>query len=325
MVQVFVVADNCSDRTAEIAAALGATVLVRHNVSHRGKGHALEWAFERVLPHGHDGVVVLDADCGLEPHALRAFDRCLSEGSYVLQANDVAANPDHSATSYVASVANLLENDFFYAPKSYLGWAVFLRGTGMVFHREILQRYPWQARSIVEDVVYTVRLLREGIAVRFLDDVRVHSDFPVTGQQLSVQRTRWVGGNFRFALWHVVPLIWEGLRRRQMSLLDAGWTLVVSLRTLVLAELCIALLVCLAAAWASPGVISSMLLLAGWVTGLTYVLYFALGAYFLGLTAGRVRLLLHSPLVITKMLHVAVTGIFRVNPYVWLKTPKAHE
>ncbi|HJT78403.1 MAG TPA: glycosyltransferase family 2 protein, partial [Gemmataceae bacterium] len=119
--RVFVVADNCTDRTAAVARAAGVTCLERHDATRRGKGFALEWAFAQVLPQGYDAVVVLDADCRLDRHALRAFDRRLSAGDRALQASYVASNPDASVTSYAVAVGNALENELFYAPKSRLG------------------------------------------------------------------------------------------------------------------------------------------------------------------------------------------------------------
>ena len=64
--------------------------------------------------------------------------------------------------SYLLSAAGFLENEFFYAPKSRLGLSVMLRGTGMVFHRDILLSHAWKAGSIVEDTEYTYQLLEEG-------------------------------------------------------------------------------------------------------------------------------------------------------------------
>ena len=127
-----------------MAGSHGATCLVRHDEEKRGKGYALEWALPQVLSAGHNAIVVLDADCQIDSHALLAFDEYLCSGARVLQASDVVGNPDESPTSYVLALANALENDCFYTPKSALGLAVLLRGTGMAFHREVLLRFPWR-------------------------------------------------------------------------------------------------------------------------------------------------------------------------------------
>jgi cellulose synthase/poly-beta-1,6-N-acetylglucosamine synthase-like glycosyltransferase len=57
-----VVADNCTDRTAGIGRAEGAVVLERTSADEKGKGHALRWAFDRLLQESYEGFVVCDAD-----------------------------------------------------------------------------------------------------------------------------------------------------------------------------------------------------------------------------------------------------------------------
>ncbi len=324
-VTIYVIADNCTDQTAPIASARGAICLERRDESHPGKGCALEWAFQRIPLDRHDAFVVLDADCTLDAPALQRFDQCLHDGARVLQANDVAANPDSSAISYMAAVANRLENDFFYAPKSRVGAAVFLRGTGMVLHRDVLRRRPWRAQSIVEDLVYSVELLREGIAIDFVEDVCVRSEFPTAGRQLQVQRSRWIGGNVAVARLHALPLMREGLRTGQWRLIDAAWTLLVTLRSLVLMQLLATVAVATACLAWLPGLMSGLLVGVGLGLVGCYGLYFLLGALSLGLSARRWRLLLTSPLILIRMLQVALHGALRVDLQTWVKMPRGQE
>ena len=68
--EVYVVADNCSDRTVEVVKEAGVACLERHDESNKGKGFALEWAFNIILPKGYDAVLVLDADCTIDKNAL---------------------------------------------------------------------------------------------------------------------------------------------------------------------------------------------------------------------------------------------------------------
>jgi cellulose synthase/poly-beta-1,6-N-acetylglucosamine synthase-like glycosyltransferase len=320
--RVFVVADNCRDRTAAVAAAHGATVLERHDEARRGKGAALEWALAQVLAEPVDTVVILDADCRLEATALHTFDRHLSDGNQVLQASYVAANPDESIVSYVASVANCIENDLFYAPKSRLGLAVLLRGTGMVFQRKVLEECPWRADSIVEDVEYTIRLARARFPVRFVPEAVVWSAFPAQQQQLAVQRTRWVGGNFELALRHTLPLLWDGTRLGRPVLLDLAWTLFASMRSLVLLQLFASVLLAAWAAWAASGSVSAALLGTALALVVLYALYFGAGVLRLGLTRQRMLLLLSAPGTVFRLLLIAVRSLLPGRVRSWERTPR---
>lgn len=319
---VYVIADNCSDRTADIAEAGGAVCLVRHDTVNRGKGQALEWALPQVLADGWDAVVVLDADCRMDRHALRVFDRHMTAGSRVLQANDAVSNPDDSGISYLLAVANTLENDLFYAPKSRLGWAVFLRGTGMVFHRDVLQSHPWQASSIVEDAEYTCRLLREGIPVRFVPDVRVVSDFPVDREQLTVQRTRWVGGGLVLAGVQSVRLFWEGMIERRPLLLDAGVTTCIVSRPLIIAQLLVTCTLALLCCWLQPDGLSYSILASFAAIAVAYALYVIAGAWLLGLNRQRMGLLFQAPAVVIRYLLLSARSLLAGPNKVWERTPR---
>jgi 1,2-diacylglycerol 3-beta-glucosyltransferase len=320
--KVFIIADNCSDRTAEVAVKNGAACLERYDKKHKGKGFALAWAFDRILPEGYDAVIVVDADCQLDTHALRVFDQHLAGGDKVLQANDVSLNPDETTMSYAVAVGNLIENELFYVPKSQLGLAVFLRGTGMVFHREVLLSYPWKAHSIVEDVEYSLNLLRDGIRITFVGDVKVKSKYPVYKDQLNTQRMRWASGTFGFGKTHALKLIWEGLVKRNWLLADAGWTFLVLSRPLVLLELLIAMILAILCIRLWPGLFSNWLLGIGVGLILVQGLYWGMGIVLLGINARRIKLLLGAPILVLRLMAISLLGLIGVNKDIWSRTPR---
>ncbi|MBY0528423.1 MAG: glycosyltransferase [Gemmataceae bacterium] len=319
---VFVIADNCTDRTARIASQLNCTVLERNDLTRRGKGFALAWGLEHISPLDPDAVIILDADCRLDGNALTEFAAHLTDGHDVLQANYTTSNSDASTVSYLAAVCNRLENELFYAPKSDLGLSVVLRGTGMVFSRRALACCPWSAGSIVEDSEHTVRLHEHGFAVKFIDRVRVRSPFPSSREQLAIQRTRWSGGNSRLAWIQALPLIWKGVRSRNYLLADLGWTLAVSLRSAMLMLVLMALTVTLLGRIVDEGPASRLLLC--WSGGLfaCCVLYFCVGAILVGLHPRHVGLLLRSPLSVVEFLGVTALATLGRGAKGWIRTPR---
>ncbi len=320
--KVFIIADNCSDRTAEVAVKNGAACLERYDKKHKGKGFALAWAFDRILPEGYDAVIVVDADCQLDTHALRVFDQHLAGGDKVLQANDVSSNPDETTMSYAVAVGNLIENELFYVPKSQLGLAVFLRGTGMVFHREVLLSYPWKTHSIAEDVEYSLNLLSNGIRVTFVGDVKVKSKYPVYKNQLNTQRMRWASGTFSFGKTHALKLIWVGLVKRNWLLADAGWTFLVLSRPLVLFELLIAMILAILCIRLWPGLFSNWLFGIGVGLILVQGLYWGMGIVLLGINARRLKLLLGAPILVLRLMAISLLGLIGVNKDIWTRTPR---
>ena len=320
--QVFVVADNCDDATESVAQQAGIHCMVRKDRTNRGKGHALAWALPQVLEQGFDGILVLDADCFIDRHVLQVADSHFTAGNLVLQANNSVINPDESPTSYLLAVANLLENDFFDAPKSFLGLASRLRGTGMILHGSVLTDMPWQACSVVEDSEYTSQLLRRGIPVRFLASVRVVSKLPTQRQQLVVQRSRWIAG-IHSALPKGLSLFWEGIRDRRLVLADAGFSTLVAGRFLVIYELLAAFVLALLCWLLDPSHWSLSLVAITIATAAFYFLYVLIGVIKLGVNRKRMSLLAHAPLVIVQYLNMAFFAIVSARTAQWQRTPRA--
>lgn len=320
--QVYVIADNCSDHTAEIADSFGVTCLERFDNTRIGKGYALEWAFQQVLPSGCDAVLVLDADCRIDSHALRVFDRCLEGGDLALQSNYVMSNPDASAISYVARVGNMIEYELFYAPKSYLGLPAMLVGTGMVLRGELLEEQPWSAHSIVEDVEYTLALARRGIRVRFVANVNVLQDAAERLEQLKVQRSRWAGGAMKLSKTFALRLILEGAFKQRLLLMDFGWTLLILSRPLVLLHLLMTLVFAGILAFLVPGQMSVISLGLAVSLFCAYVVYFGTGIAMVGFSARRIRFLLSAPAVVVRLGVISLASLLRSRGIQWARTPR---
>jgi 1,2-diacylglycerol 3-beta-glucosyltransferase len=203
--RVLVVADNCTDRTAEVARRHGADCLERHDPENRGKGYALALAIPRALAGGADAVLVLDADCELGRDTLRRMDAALAAGSVAVQAARVPRNPDAGPAAFVSAVGSVIENAVS-AGRCRLGASAALRGSGMAFARQVLERHPWTSFGLTEDAEYAAELARAGVRVRFLADAEVRGEVPAEVAALDRQRKRWraalyAGGPGVFARW----------------------------------------------------------------------------------------------------------------------------
>ncbi|MBA4189577.1 MAG: hypothetical protein C0467_16450 [Planctomycetaceae bacterium] len=190
LVRVCVVADNCTDDTARVPWDFGIRCLVRRDASKRGKGYALAFGLEQILADMPDVVLILDADCQLNPSALRALDAAFVTGADAVQCAVRACNPDDGPTGYVAAVGSAID-EVMAAGMHRLGRSVPLRGTGMAFRRSVLERVPWTAFGLVEDAEYSQRLRRAGVRVQHCRDAKVSSDSPANWADLGRQRRRW--------------------------------------------------------------------------------------------------------------------------------------
>ena len=226
--RVRVVADNCSDRTAEIATAAGAEVLVRHDAEHRGKGHALAFAFQRCLADGFaDAVVVVDADTLVSKNLLSAFDARFARGASALQADYGVRNPGSSWRTRLMTIALAAFHGVRSVARERLGVSCGLRGNGMAFSRALLQTQPPGAFSIVEDLEYGIQLGYAGVRVEYVQDAHVFGYMAVSENASRAQRRRWERGRQALVREHVPALLKQAFSRRDGTLLDLALDLMV--------------------------------------------------------------------------------------------------
>ncbi len=275
--KVFVVADNCTDRTAEVARDFGATCLERFDSVKTGKGHALAFGLEHVLAKRPDIVLILDADCELNRDAFRHLQAAFASGAEAVQATVYSRNADVSASGYAAAVGSAFDARIA-AGRDRLGLTVPLRGTGMAFRRELLERLPWHAFGPVEDAEYARTLRRAGVRVRHCAGAVVSCDAPGSTAALCQQRRRW---------------------RAATRLLAS--------KPLVLLHLALTVAVCAAfGVWLWP--LGLVLLTAS---------LYLLAIRKVGLTRHRFGLLLGSTTVIARLGWLTLAGLVRKKPSTW--------
>jgi len=233
--EVIVIADNCTDRTPELAREKGATVLERSNPHEAGKGYALDWAFTRILAADQpaDAFIILDADTWAAPDFLRRMAERLvagrdGRGCCALQGRYGVLNADEGWRAALMSAAFELCNHVKLLGADRIGCWVGLKGNGMAFSREVLECARWSGRSITEDVDYGLDLLSHyRIRVGYVPEARVLAQMPTTGAQAGSQRERWERGRYGLVAVRVPRLLREAIAWRDLRLLDAVFGLLV--------------------------------------------------------------------------------------------------
>lgn len=236
-VEIVVIADNCRDRTAELARAAGAAVYERTDSHRRGKGHALTWALDRAQrdrPEA-EAMLVLDADCQVSPNLLTALDTRLRAGDEAVQANYLVANPGESWSSGLRFAAFSLINTVRPLGLSGMRLSCGLLGTGMGFRRSLLEEVPWDAVSLAEDGEYHCRLVETDRRVVFAPEAWVSSSMPTSLSQAREQQLRWEGGRWELIRTWTPRLALAGLRGRNPLLLHTALVPLVPPQTLHLA------------------------------------------------------------------------------------------
>lgn len=234
--EIVVIADNCTDATAAIATAAGATTLVRHDLSHRGKGQALNWAIQGPLLAWNrpwDALVIVDADSILSSDFLWFMNERLQQGYQAVQGYYGVLNPsDNWRTSLMSAALSVFH---FLRPlgRDKLGLPCGLKGNGMCFSRALVERFGYPATSVVEDMELALIYLQHDIGVKFSAGAQVYAQMATTQRHADTQRSRWEGGRLDLLKQWAVPLWLQGIRERNLKKFDGAMDLFVPPLTLL--------------------------------------------------------------------------------------------
>jgi cellulose synthase/poly-beta-1,6-N-acetylglucosamine synthase-like glycosyltransferase len=226
--QLVVVADNCTDDTAQIARSFGATVLERYDSDRLGKGYALAYGLEYLASNRPDVVVMVDADCQLDDGALRAIAHQAHVTSrpvqaiYLMQQADLS-NPKNA----VSALAFLVKNWVRPLGLHHFGMPCLLTGTGMAFPWESLQQVSLANGNIVEDMQVGLDLALAGYPPVLCPEARVTSYLPQNESASQSQRTRWEHGHLKTLLTQVPRLLKGAIAQQRLDLLGLALDLCV--------------------------------------------------------------------------------------------------
>ncbi|SHI67196.1 hypothetical protein SAMN05444401_1311 [Clostridium amylolyticum] len=193
---IFVIADNCTDKTALIAKKQGALVYERTNKEKRGKGYALEWMFDKIfkMDKKYDAIAVFDADNLVSSNFLSEMNKMLCSEYKVVQGYLDSKNPVDTWITGSYSISFWTSNRMFQLSRNNLGLSNQLGGTGFCIDTDILKELGWGATCLTEDLEFTCKLVLNGYKVGWAHDAIIYDEKPLTLSQSWSQRKRWMQG-----------------------------------------------------------------------------------------------------------------------------------
>lgn len=234
---IFVIADNCTDNTAKVAAEAGAIVYERQDSDKRGKGYALEWMFAKLyeMETKYDYISIFDADNLVSSNYLKAMNRQANKGYKVVQGYIDSKNPYDSwiTSSYSFSFWSI--NRIFQLPRYRLGLCCQLSGTGFIIALDTLKKLGWGATCLTEDMEFTMKLALNNEKVAWAQDAIIYDEKPLTLKQSWRQRKRWMQGHTDVAVRFFGKLIKKGIKDRDWTAIDCAIYLVQPVRVLAMA------------------------------------------------------------------------------------------
>ena len=219
---IYVIADNCTDATADIAERNGAIVCKRTHATKKSKGFALEWMFDRLfkMEKTYDAVVIFDADNLVHPRFLMEMNNRLCKGDKIIQGYLDAKNPYDTWVSGTFAIAFWVVDYISHLAKTNIGLSAVLGGTGMCITMDVLEKHGWRATCLTEDMEFTMKSLAEGIKTTWAHDAIVYDEKPLTFMQSWNQRKRWAQGQFDVAARYIPRMLVEGWKRKDIRIWD---------------------------------------------------------------------------------------------------------
>ena len=189
-----VIADNCTDRTAELARAAGAQCLERSDKALPGKPRAIAWALTQLPVDTYEAVIVIDADTVVDPEFGPALAAAAPIAGRAFQAYFDVRNPDDTLLTRMNTVLAAANYRFAYALKRRVGLNAPLLGNGMCLGTAVLAAHGWKAFTIAEDWELYARYTVQGVPIESLTAAHLYAQEARSLKQSSTQRQRWTAG-----------------------------------------------------------------------------------------------------------------------------------
>jgi cellulose synthase/poly-beta-1,6-N-acetylglucosamine synthase-like glycosyltransferase len=231
-VQIYVIADHCTDNTVENAQRACANVLIR-NDGPRGKTYAIAWALNELQNHDvfPDLCIIVDATAVVEPNFITAMVECWQHGEDIISGHSIL-KPENSAW-YVQCLGLMLTHRNFQCwARERLELSALLEGRGMAYGKNYIRRFGWslalpkaQTSHPTEDWRHAVRAVERGYRVAFEDKARVATPLRGSLSKATQQGARWERGRLINAGTYAIRLlmlgIWQRNPRKIFAALDA--------------------------------------------------------------------------------------------------------
>lgn len=196
-IKIFVVADNCTDNTAEICRNKGCIVYERFDKEHARKGYAMEYLFDKIDEdygiESLDAYIVFDADNLLHPKFVEEMNKVLADGSNIAVGYRNTKNFDRNFISAGYGIHFIRSVVSYHRPRVWLNTSTHIAGTGFMVASHLLKD-GWHYVCLTEDTQFTINSVADGESIAFCEDAEFFDEQPYQVKVMVRQRMRWIKG-----------------------------------------------------------------------------------------------------------------------------------
>lgn len=200
LIDIFVVADACTDETAARAREAGAIVYERNDLARKGKSWVMDYGFDRILneyPGKHEAFIIFDADNLLAPDYVTIMNDAFDQGYLALTSYRNSKNFGSSWISAAYSIWFLREARFLNNARMLCGTSCAVSGSGYLVSSKIVEAmHGWDFHTLTEDIQFSTFCAVHGIQIGYAP-AEFFDEQPLTLSASIKQRRRWVKGFYQ--------------------------------------------------------------------------------------------------------------------------------
>ena len=199
LLDIYVIADNCTDNTAQVAKDAGAIVYERFDSARKTKGYALQWFLKQKIEENadYDAFFIFDADNIVDKDFTKNMNKKLCQGEDVVQGYRDIKNPTDNWITGGYALFYWMMHRLYHLSRYNLGLSALLNGTGFMVRFDVIKPDGWNTETLTEDIEFSLKRIIAGSKVGWATDAIVYDEQPTGFKQSWSQRSRWTVGHIQ--------------------------------------------------------------------------------------------------------------------------------
>ncbi len=208
LLDIYVIADNCTDCTAQVAKEAGAIVYERFDPSKKTKGYALNWFLKQKIEENadYDAFCIFDADNIVDKDFIKNMNKKLCQGEDVVQGYRDIKNPTDNWITAGYAIFYWTMNRFYHLARYNIGLSPLINGTGFMVKFDVVKPNGWETKTLTEDIEFSLKRIIQGKKLGWATDAIVYDEQPLGFKQSWNQRSRWTVGHIQCIKEYAKPL-----------------------------------------------------------------------------------------------------------------------
>ena len=219
---IYVIADNCTDNTAEVARKAGAIVYERFDPTKKTKGYALNWFLKQKIEEDaqYDAFCIFDADNIVDKNFIKNMNKKLCQGEEVVEGYRDIKNPTDNWITAGYAIFYWTMNRFYHLARYNIGLSPLINGTGFMVKFDLVKPNGWDTKTLTEDIEFSLKTIIKGKKLGWATDAIVYDEQPLGFVQSWKQRSRWTVGHMQCIKEYTKPLAYSVKEHKSLVNLD---------------------------------------------------------------------------------------------------------